>query len=75
MGHHEKEHETKLTVKRPLMVADLIEYRGFQFLSRLLIRKSLHNRSSNRTSTRIRKRGRKHSGQASRDSASKLRII
>ncbi|EEK76880.1 hypothetical protein [Bacillus cereus] len=32
MGHHEKEHETKLTVKRPLMVADLIEYRGFQFL-------------------------------------------
>ncbi|WP_144507711.1 hypothetical protein [Bacillus thuringiensis] len=32
MGHYEKEHETKLTVKRPLMVADLIEYKGYQFL-------------------------------------------
>ncbi|PFO63018.1 hypothetical protein COJ81_03160 [Bacillus cereus] len=32
MANYEKEHGTKLTVKRPLMVADLIEYKGIAFL-------------------------------------------
>ncbi|MED0905291.1 hypothetical protein [Bacillus nitratireducens] len=32
MGHCEKEYVTKSAIKRPLVVADLVEYRGYQFL-------------------------------------------
>lgn len=32
MGRYEKEYVTKAAIKRPLVVADLVEYRGYQFL-------------------------------------------